>query len=400
MTLSAHPLPQFDDALRARCREAALLGARYIRQQQVWHTWPFWTADAGRIAHNVSLTNPTFRPTLSLTWDCARSAQALLSVHKLTGDATALETAQRAMEYPKVTQIFSPEFPQHRGAFCEEVPQSNHIAARDCIEALQGFLNLYAVTKDAACLQRAEAAADWLHGHYMTEQGGWPHLCIFHREGDRLLKLNDFTRIIMAAVALPFAQIDAIRGRQHYTAKIPMAMDWAFGTVLQADGSLRLTDGTSVGHHAAKSGPLAGCFTNDDGLGVALIACWRATGEDKYRAAALRYGDWWLATEVVPETYSALPSAMLFFLDLYRLTGDARYLRKTEVYAEKVLALQVRNETNPRINGGFAGHDGEKDIVPTDYISLRTTMYAMMALCKMAATGESQWNMAYSAFGW
>src|SRR5689334_14128378 len=93
MSQAKHPLPSFDETLRARCREAALLEAGHIRQQQVWHTWPFWTADAGRIAHNISISNPTYRPTLALTWDCARSAQALLSVHKLTGDATALETA-------------------------------------------------------------------------------------------------------------------------------------------------------------------------------------------------------------------------------------------------------------------------------------------------------------------
>ncbi len=398
--MNAAPLPVFDDALRARCRDAALLGARYIRRAQVWHQWPFWTADAGRIAHNIHRRDPAHRPTLSLTWDGARSAQALLSVYRLTDDAEVLETARRALEYPKITQIFCPEFPHHRGAFCEEVPQSNHIAARDCIEALQGFLNYYAITGDPVSRQRAEAAADWLFGQYMTPAGGWPHLCIFHRENDRLMKLNDFTRIIMAAVALPFAQLDAVRGYAHYTAKLPMAMDWALDSVLQPDGSLRLTDGTDVGHHAAKDGPLAGCFTNDDGLGVALIACWRATGDDKYRAAALRYGAWWLGTEIFPDTYAALPSAMLFFLDLYRLTGDARYLRKTEVYAERVFALQAVDADDPRTYGGFAGHDGEPDIVPTDFISLRTTMYAIMAFCKMAAATDDQWNLAYSAFGW
>ena len=392
-------MPVFSDALRDRCKRSALLGAQYIRQAQVWHTWPFWTADAGRIAHNVSIKDPGYRPTLTLTWDCARSAQALLSVHKLTGDETALETAMRAMEYVKVNQIFDPEFPQHRGASREEVPQTNHIAARDTIEALQGFLNIYVVTKDPVYLLRARASADWCFGHYMNG-GGWPYLCIFHRESDRLFKVNDFTRIIMASVALPFAQFDAITKKRHYTQKIPMAMDWALGTVLTADGSLRITDGTNVGHHASKTGPLADCFTNDDGLGVSLIACWRATGDEKYRAAVMKYGEWWLATRVFPETYSALPGAMLFFLDMYRLTGDARYLEKTGVYAEKVLALQYLDESNPRLHGGFAGHDGDKDIVPLDFISLRTTMYAIMAFCKMAARDESRWNMAYSAFGW
>jgi hypothetical protein len=225
-------------------------------------------------------------------------------------------------------------------------------------------------------------------------------LCIYHRDKDRLYKQNDFTRIIMAAVALPFAQLDAIKQQTHYTQKIPMAMDWIIESALEADGSLRIHDGTDVGHHASKSGPMANCFVNDDGVGVSLIACWRATGQTKYRDAAIRYGHWWLSTEVFPETYAAVPSALLFFLDLYRLTGDERYLKKSQLYAERVLSLQHLDEKDSRVHGGFIGHDGEKNIVPSDFISLRTTMYSMMALCKIAARDESQWNMAYSAFGW
>lgn len=397
--MTAVPLPVFDSSLRDRCAEAALLAARYIQANQVWHVWPYWTADAGRIPHNVSIRDAGHRPTLTLTWDCARSAQALLAVYGVRREDWILEAARRALEYAKVNQIFSPEFPQHRGAFCEEVPQSNHIAARDVIEAVQGFLHYHAVTGDVSALQRAEAGADWLAGHYMNG-GGWPYLCVFHREKDRLLLCNDFTRIIMAAVALPFAQLDVLRGRPHYASKIPMAMDWLTATAFEADGSLRIHDGAKAGHHAAPTGPLAHCFVNDDGAGVALLAAHRATGNEGYRATALRYGEWWLRAEVFPETYAAIPCAMNFFLDMARFTGDRRYVDKCVVYAERLLPWQHLAPGDPRVHGGFRGHDGEKDIVPIEFISLRTTMYAMMALSKMAARTEAEWPMCYSAFGW
>ena len=395
-----NPIPTFDDELVARSKTALELGADYIRRAQVWHEWPYWTADAGRLRHDVAIKDKNHRPMLSLTWDCSRAAQAELSAYRICGKDWMLETARRCMEYPRITQIFAPEFAAYRGAFAEEMPQSNHIAARDCIEALQAFINIYLVTGDEVYLVRAEAAADWLHDRYMTEGGGWPWQVVYHREGGRLRNLNDFTRFMMTVVSLPFAQFDAIRGRKHYTEKIPMAMDWLVENGIEQDGSLRIHDGTDVGHHAPKDGPMAGCFVNDDGIGIALIACCKATGDEKYRETVLRYGEWWLGTEAFPPTYSAVPSALIFLLDMFRFTGDRRYIDKSVQYAEKVLTMQYLNEADEALHGGFIGHDGDDRVVPEETISLRTTMYAILALSKIAASSEAQWNMSYSAFGW
>ena len=141
-----------------------------------------------------------------------------------------------------------------------------------------------------------------------------------------------------------------------------------------------------------------------------LFQCFRQlhfTGKEKYREAALRNGGWWLALDRFPETHASVPAALNYFLDLYRLTGDRRFLEKSGPYIEKVLESQCLNPENRAAHGGFRGHDlaGEREkkihtAGAMDYVSHRTTMYAMMALAKIAARSEKEWNMAYSAFGW
>jgi rhamnogalacturonyl hydrolase YesR len=309
------------------------------------------------------------------------------------------------MEYVKTCQIFNPEFPHHRGACCEETAQTDHIASRDTVEALQGFVNLYAVTRDPVILLRAQAAADWLTGWFLKT--GYPNGYIWHKDkNDKGSVCDDFSRLMLGAAGLPLCQLNALTGEKKYAAFVPDYMDWIVDHALEKDGALKIHDGTDVSHHAVRSGPLAGCFTNDDGVGIALIAAFRATGSEKYREAALRNGEWWLTLDRFPETHASVPAALNYFLDLYRLSGDKRFLEKSGPYIDAVLSSQCLDPGN-RAHGGFRGHDlagqREKKIHTAsslEYVSHRTTMYAMMALAKAAAQSEKEWNMAYSAFGW
>ena len=402
----ALPSEHLDTSLKQKAREAVRLGAVWHKANQVRHSWPHWTADAGRFNSSFNLRHPGNRPMLSICWNTARGAQALLSAYKLTGDAEALETARLALEYVKTCQMFSPEYERHRGACFEETPQTDHIAARDTVESLQGFINYYAVTRDPVALQRAEAAADWFTGPYL-ERELYPNGYVWIKDNDRGSVNNDFSRIMFASAAMAFLQLDALTGKARYAGKVPAVMDWVIENSLEKDGALKMHDGTDVGHHAVNSGPLAGCFTNDDGTGVAIVAAARVTGKAKYRDAAERYGNWWLRLNQMPETHASVPAALLLLLDFYRLTGDKRFVEKSVPYIEKVLAFQCNDAANPGAHGGFRGHDmtGKRE---NDYflntpggeiVSHRTTMYAMLALTKAAAT-EQEWNLAYSGFGW
>lgn len=407
MPTPALPSQLLPSSLKQKAVEAVRLGAAWHKANQVRHAWPHWTADAGRFNSTFNLRHPDNAPMKSICWNTARGAQALLSAYRLTGDAGALETARLALEYVKSCQIFAPEYERHRGACFEETPQTDHIAARDTVEALQGFINYYAVTRDPVALARAEAAADWFTGPYLG-RSLYPNGYVWIKEHDRGSVNNDFSRIMFASAAMTFLQLDALTGKPRYACKVGAVMDWVIDHSLEPDGAMKMHDGTDVGHHAVNSGPLAGCFTNDDGTGVAIVAAARATGNPKYREAAERYGNWWLRLNQMPETHASIPAALLLLLDFYRLTGNKAFVEKSVAYIEQVLALQHLEPATPSAHGGFRGHDmtgkREKDYFRNtdgaEIISHRTTMYAMLALSKAAAETDKQWNLAYSGFGW
>jgi DUF1680 family protein len=400
-----YPLPKFSPEIRQKCRTAVQLAAQWMKQNQVWHTWPHWTADAGRFNSIISLKNPAIRPQLSICWNTGRTAQALLSAYKLSGEASLLEAAERAAEYVKTCQILDPELAGYRGACREETPLCGHLAARDTVEAVQTFINLYIVTGKAAWLARAELSAEWLASQHAAEGKIAAYDIWF--DGRRKESDNDFTKICMSAEGLIWSQLDTLVGRKKYSPYTGESMDYIRDTLLKADGALRVADNARVDHHVSRSGALNGCFTNDDGFGVSLIAAFRVTGDKKYKEAALRYGNFWATMDDLPATYASLPAVLLFLLDMYRFTGEEKYLKKSETYIAATLKLQHRQPEKPLLHGGFKGHEfgdaREEKEYPgdsLDYLCLRTAMYAVIALAKAAAEKEEQWNAAYSGFGW
>jgi len=132
----------FSEEIRNRARKAVLLGAEWLAGNQVRHSWPYWTADAGRFRSVVHISKPKPQSLNSICWNTARGAQALLSAYKLERDEFILETARLALEYVKTCQIFCPELTRHHGACREETPQCPYIASRDTVEAVQAFTNI------------------------------------------------------------------------------------------------------------------------------------------------------------------------------------------------------------------------------------------------------------------
>jgi hypothetical protein len=115
-------------------------------------------------------------------------------------------------------------------------------------------------------------------------------------------------------------------------------------------------------------------------------------------------GDFWVNTGLEPQPLAAYPSIALFLADLYRLTGQKRYLPVIEQFARKTMQLQYLNKKDQLLYGGFIGEDMaeiyDKKSKPTDWVDLRITSYAMILLGKLAARSDKQWNCAYSCFGW
>ena len=180
----SYPLPKFSDETIQKTTKALIKAARWLQANQVWHEWPYWTADAGRFNSLINIKNPSIKPLLSICWNTARAAQALLSAYKVTGEGLFLETAKRAAGYVKTCQVLDPEFPDFRGACREETPLSDHMASRDTVEAIQAFINLYSVTQDRGYLNRACLSADWLVAQHIKEKRIPPY-DIWFKDGRR-----------------------------------------------------------------------------------------------------------------------------------------------------------------------------------------------------------------------
>ena len=114
--------------------------------------------------------------------------------------------------------------------------------------------------------------------------------------------------------------------------------------------------------------------------------------------------DFWVEVEAIPERLASFASIGLFLADVYRLTRDRKYVPAIERFTQMTLDLQCMKKDDGEIFGCFIGEDMaktyDKTTVPTDWVDLRITSYAMILLGKLAAEKSSQWTCAYSAFGW
>ena len=173
---------------------------------------------------------------------------------------------------------------------------------------------------------------------------------------------------------------------------------------IRPDGALGVPETTENSHHVVSGGHLAGVYVNDDGVGVALLCAHAVTGKRKYLDAAVAFADFWTRVEERLPTFASNASVALFLADVYRLTGDRRYLPKIEEYTRQTIALQCLKTKDAFLRGGFIGEDMakhyDKRSEPADYVDLRITSYALIALSKIAARRPSEWGCAYSCFGW
>lgn len=403
-----YPIPQFSPEIRKKAKAALDLGASWLVNAQVTHEWPHWTADTGRFKSLHNINRPDLRPMLSICWSTARGAQALLSAYAVTGREDVLQAARRAMRYVDTCQIddrFLPE--KYRGGCREETPLCDQIAYRDTVEAVQGYINLYIATGEKKYLDRAVYSADFIFRMHKAD-GIFPHHYYDVATNEFSPCKFDWGRVVISAEALMFSQLKLLLKEDKYGGESYASISWVIDNLFDKDGALRNRDdySASMAHHVIKEGPFTNCITNDDGFGAALICTYRATGSQKYKQAVLKYANWWLSQDEMPDKYSSLASVMNFLLDMYRFTGDTSYSEKSLAYMEKVLELQCICPENSEIHGGFRGHEAsckeEEELYPgnpSDYVCQRTTMYALMALGKIAAEDDAGWNCAYSGFG-
>lgn len=398
-------LPAFPVALQRQARRCLVEAANWAVRNQVRDAWPAWDANRGRFPYHI-LIDPAKRArhpqVWSTCWKTARAAQGLYSAWLVTGHEKHLTAANRAMEYVATLQVFDPACEPFHGAFREESPQGLHVASRDGIEAIQGFISGYQVTRNLRYLARAVAGADFLLR--AIDRDWWP----FHTGWPLEDRVKPFDHFCFYAGALMFAQLYGLTGDRRYLEQgvMPFA-DRILERYVRADGALAeeaTAEAVYQVHHVTRTGKLAGVLVNDDGLGVALLAAYAVTGSPRYRDAAVGAADFWVRAAGNPDRLAAYPAITLFLADVYRLTRDRKYLPLLEAYARETMALQYVALDDPLLHGCLVGEDlaacYDKRSRPRDYVDLRTTSYALIALAKLAARSPAQWGCAYSCFGW
>ena len=397
------PLVSYPSTLKQQARRSLTLAADWAARNQIRDAWPAWDANKGRFPYHI-LIDPAQRATKpqiwSTCWKTARAAQGLYDAYLITGKPEHLAAANLGMEYVATLQVFEPGYEKIHGAFREDSPQGPHIASRDGMEAIQGFISGYVVTKNPRFLRRAVAGTDFLLR--AMKIGMWPFGYIppagpYVKQGDHFC---------LYAGALVFAQMYALTGNKAYLTRglIPFA-NRILKNYVRADGALGVLIPDLNNHHMTKDGELAGVFINDDGLGVALLAAHAVTGDVRYRDAAVGAADFWTRVTTTPDRLAVFPCVALFLSDVYRLTGDRKYLPRIAEYAAQTVALQHLSPHEPFLHGCYEGEDlaavrYDKTTKPLDYVDLRMTAYALIALSKIAATKPNQWGCAYSCYGW
>jgi len=393
-------LPPIPAALQAAARRSIALAADWAVRNQITDSWPAWNANKGRLPYHAYI-DPARRarhPQMwSTCWKTARAAQGLYCAHRITGRAEHLQAAERALDYVATLQIFDPECPDFRGSFREDSPQGPHIASRDGVEAVQGFIAGHLASGGTRHLLRASEGADFL---LRAEKKGWWPFGVAWPHQERVKPQDAFC---FAVGALIFAQLHALTGRSAYRARALAWTDDALAKHVRADGAVGAEQLSGDPIHGVSQGPYAGVYVNDDGVGVTLLSAYAIGRQRRHLDAAVRWADWWLRVAGPPPKLAAHPAALLFLSDVYRLTGDARYLAKIEELAQATLALQCRAR-DPLLHGAFIGEDMaqvyDKRSKPEDYVDLRITSYALIALAKLAARTPAQWGCAYSCYGW
>jgi len=391
---------EYPETLRRQSKKSLTLAADWAVRNQIRDAWPAWNANKGRFPYHIVIdpAKRAKRPQVwSTCWKTARAAQGLYSAYLITGKPEHLDAANLAMEYMATLQVFEPGYETFHGAFREDSPQGAHVASRDGMEAVQGFIAGYQATKNPRFLRRAVAGTDFLLR--TMKNGIWPFGIAWPQDG----RVRHQDHFCFYAGALVFAQMYALTGNKAYLTRglVPFA-NRIIKDYVRADGALGSRVPDQNNHHMTKDGELAGVFINDDGLGVALLAAYAVTGDIRYRDAAIGAADFWTRLTTAPDRLAVFPSVALFLSDVYRLTGDRKYLPRIAEYARKTISLQYLSSKESLLHGCFIGEDMAKhydpNSCPTDYVDLRITSYALIALSKIAAKEPSQWGCSYSCF--
>ena len=395
-----HPLPPVDTEPAEAYRSAAMLAADWLVRNQVRDPND---ANRGRFPGGYDLRTGKYLH--SINWTTATGLMGLLATWKRTKEEKYLEAAVLAGEYLKSLQMLDEDEPGQHGYLREVTPQTQWGFPRDALTAAWGLLWLYQATNDEDYLRAVWFFNEW----YMREALvlGWPLWGVDLR-GDKYIN-EHLEGSFHGGNAAYFHDYKRVTGMKIFSERgIRFTADYYMKTFLQEDGSVKvihLRDGS--GYLDGEDSPKYPAHWqrmhryNDDFAAIGLLAAYMQYGGAKYLAAARRHAEWLLSEQRPdgsfgdPAVPPASATAPMLFLDLYRLTGEARYFDAAHRAGSHLLTLQVRKPEDPIAHGGFRGYCDETGETG-HFLNLRTGAYALIALWKLEGEVTTPY---YSVFG-
>ena len=355
------------------------------------------SADYGRYLYAVNLK--TGERHQSTGWQTAFGVFALLSAHKASRDHVYLNSAAKGIDYIKSLQILDSRLPRYYGAIREETPQTTWLHPRDALSAAWAFLGYHQAVGESDALERAVLFADWMLRYAFI--GDWPLCTICLGKGEKAS--DDLSGSFQSGGILFFLEMfKATQNLLYYDVALRMA-DYYVDNFIGADGLINcLVD--KIGNNDLAKWPIDWQRmhqVNDDFGGISLVAAFNVYKKEIYRSRCSAYLMWLesmvnldgsFLTPVVEVGSATVP----IFLKAFHAIASEEEQKRIEVLTTKCLAylLSVQQTSeNPEVAGAFLGMDNNCRYGLGDWINIRCTSYAAIALL------QQQGLSAFPVFG-
>ena len=321
---------------------------------------------------------------------------AVLSLHRLTGESTYLESAALAVEWIKSLQIMDPRNPAWYGAFREETQLFNWCHPRDALSAAWGLLCYARYTDDAECLARATIYADWMIDHAF--EGDWPMCTVNLGPGGR--EDDALQGSFQSGGILFFLDLYEATGEERYQATARRMSTYYIQNFLNEQGQLSVLLDLAPEFEARWPEDWRKMHqVNDDFGGLALVRAHEVFGlpDQAHRLHAFVAG--LVAMEspgggfLKPEMEVACATVPLLLKGYLSMAPEAEktHLEATSTRCLDRLLTFQQTSSDHQIDGAFLGMDDQCGAGNGAWVNLRCTAYAILGL--LQPSGHSVFPM-------
>ncbi len=350
-------------------------------------------ANAGRFLYYYYMPDRKWIP--GINWSHGRAIFVLTDAYNITGDRRYLDSAELGARYIRALQPLDPYYEVTYGSIVERFPHENWGGTLDGAQAASAMLMLNKVTGERDYLRHGKAFCDFLLRTWRNDVG-FPRHVTYHPE--QVFYPGDPIWSIGYATAIPLWHAHNITGEGQYIDLIAKSADFILESQREDGGINCLPEIDSIeelppNHHwGLGEGIDQYLLLNDDGIVTVVLAACKATGDEKYLDAMVRYADWTIANEPHERPFNAFGIQAANVLDIGSISGKDYTPWVLEHLQERCLDLQVLDSGDPMADGGFRGEDEEGDGgifggTSLDYVVTRTTCYMAGVLFRLSGKG-------------